>query len=78
MVLEKLMSDFGGNLHKRSNKPTMIWTKNLGKNEYGAHKFIRKMMGFMCLDCKYDKLEKMNVFYKQLAETKQTESDKGM
>lgn len=69
-VLEKIQQDYGGNLYYRTHDNCFRWRLNLGKNNTKAKLIVSKLLSYMCLEKKYDLLEQINLFYKQLAQTK--------
>jgi len=76
-VLEQIRTDWKGGLHT-NNRGTVVWRLPLGKgNKSKALQLIPKLIQYMCLEKKYEKLIEIREFHKQVAETKQVSPDKG-
>ena len=77
-VLEAIHRDFGGSLYYRGHDNCIRWRLNMGKGNKNALELSTKLLGYMCMQKKYDSLELIRNFHKQLAETKHIETDKVM
>lgn len=77
-ILEQLKTDWKGGLHTTS-RGTVVWRLPLGKGNHSkAVTLIPKLIGYMCLEKKYEKLIEIREFHKRVTETKQVRPDKGM
>lgn len=77
-VLEAIHRDFGGRLYYRGHDNCIKWRLNMGKGNKKAKELSGKLLQYMCMQKKYDALEKIFNFHKQLAETKHIKTDKVM
>ncbi len=75
-VLEKVQSDFGGSLYYRPHDGCIRWRLNLGKGNTRSLGTASKLLSYMCLETKYNKLHDIVHYHKQLAETKREESER--